>query len=400
MSRLYVLPTQAGGGSCGSFLGRSTLGCTATTGCTSWLRTTNSSFWLRELSHNMGLSSAIADLDNNGVADSFGDQSDPTTVSAFTWKRFHAVHRYVLGWLPASLVRDRGSASSLTLYSSSTSVVPSGSVCLIRIDGGSDVWWISLRTNSDSSTMDAQLPSALAGRVYVHRYNSVSAVSKLVAVLGVGGQYNDYAADFFVFVGGIAGDTASLTFTSCVRSPPTVSVVNAPIVASIGDVTSTTPVSVPVQVEVRNNDVYCAPTSYKAALTPLSTDTTPFTCNTVSVLMVPDLNPLEMSYSVVNSANQVIMSGGSNSQSVTYCGAAGETLTATFRDFGGDGYCCAYGGGSFYRVSVGSTIIQQGGQFKFSEVVRFKNQLQWDFGLVASSSAYVLAGTIVDCGTA
>ena len=36
-----------------------------------------------------------------------------------------------------------------------------------------------------------------------------------------------------------------------------------------------------------------------------------------------------------------------------YCGTLGETLVATFNDRGGDGYCCKFGGGSYYSVFVG-----------------------------------------------
>ncbi len=39
-----------------------------------------------------------------------------------------------------------------------------------------------------------------------------------------------------------------------------------------------------------------------------------------------------------------------------YCGALGEVLTAVFNDQGGDGYCCTFGGGSYYRVLVGETV--------------------------------------------
>ena len=50
---------QAGGGSCARFEGRSVLGCTAAlpSGCASWVRSTNASYWVREIAHNLGLQS-------------------------------------------------------------------------------------------------------------------------------------------------------------------------------------------------------------------------------------------------------------------------------------------------------------------------------------------------------
>jgi hypothetical protein len=56
---MFILPVQAGGGSCARFEGRSVLGCTAAlpSGCASWVRSTNASYWVREIAHNLGLQS-------------------------------------------------------------------------------------------------------------------------------------------------------------------------------------------------------------------------------------------------------------------------------------------------------------------------------------------------------
>ena len=45
-------------------------------------------------------------------------------------------------------------------------------------------------------------------------------------------------------------------------------------------------------------------------------------------------------YSVVNSQNRVLLQGGYEDNSTIYCGPPGETLTAIFRDAGGDGRAC------------------------------------------------------------
>ncbi len=68
----------------------------------------------------------------------------------------------------------------------------------------------------------------LASKVYVHRFTSPSVGGRLVAVLSPGQTFNDYTADFFVTVGSITADTASLTFNYCNRQPSGVIAVQRP----------------------------------------------------------------------------------------------------------------------------------------------------------------------------
>ena len=84
---------------------------------------------------------------------------------------------------------------------------------------------------------------------------------------------------------------------------------------------------------------YCAPRDVRAVLSPATTDAAAaLACNTVSVVIMPDVNPLEIHYLLRNANGDTILSGQYNSNSTVYCGAAGEQLTAVFSDRGGDGY--------------------------------------------------------------
>jgi len=103
-----------------------------------------------------------------------------------------------------------------------------------------------------------------------------------------------------------------------------------------------------INLKVTNPSMYCAPVTQNFYLNEIKYLTT---CNKITVIMVPDINPLEIAYDVITSDGKIIMQGGYQSNSTVYCGKYNEQLVATMRDFGGDGYCCQYGGGSYYQVS-------------------------------------------------
>jgi hypothetical protein len=55
-------------------------------------------------------------------------------------------------------------------------------------------------------------------------------------------------------------------------------------------------------------------------------------------------------------------------------------------------YCCQYGGGSYYQVRVGGTVLRTGGQFSFTDYFYFSNALAWSFGAVPWGTRYVTMG--------
>jgi hypothetical protein len=61
------------------------------------------------------------------------------------------------------------------------------------------------------------------------------------------------------------------------------------------------------------------------------------------------------------------------------------------------GYCCQYGGGSYYQVRIGNTLLKQGGVFTFVDTYSFPNAPVWSFGSVQSSTSYVHTHTQHTC---
>ncbi len=152
-ARLFVMPPQAGGGSCATFSSRSVFACGGTVTCNSWVRNPNATHWLQGLSHNLGIKPAVDATTNVTTA----DLSDPSSASwQFPWKRFNAVSRSVLGWLSPPFVQDRGSQSLITLTSSSLLSVPAGAVGVVKEYSSTTTFWISLRTR-ELTTYDSQL---------------------------------------------------------------------------------------------------------------------------------------------------------------------------------------------------------------------------------------------------
>ena len=55
----------------------------------------------------------------------------------------------------------------------------------------------------------------------------------------------------------------------------------------------------------------------------------------------------------------------------------------------GAGYCCQYGGGSYYQVRIGNTLLKQGGVFTFVDTYSFANTPTWSFGSIPFNTSYV-----------
>jgi hypothetical protein len=53
---------------------------------------------------------------------------------------------------------------------------------------------------------------------------------------------------------------------------------------------------VAVAVTASNNDQYCAPVTTWASLVPAANTVAAFSCNLITVVVVPDINKLEISY--------------------------------------------------------------------------------------------------------
>jgi hypothetical protein len=435
---VYILPPSAGGGSCGSFSVRAVSGCLRQAGagsaqattslCSMFIRAGGAPAWVRGIGTLLGISGPT----------SVQDPTDASCQCDMQWpsRRFATVYRHLLGWLPDNATTripySAGRGRALTLTSSSTTRVAFGNVGqktllltsyvseYVPANSMAPSVWISFRRVPDLSenttSFDAYLNASLSGKIYVHRLIGtpfigvatpvnttllpsllVAKAFQVVATLAVGERYVDYDADVVFNVTAIAGDAATLVVGSCLSRAPVLALnvtqvgfrvmyegavmrADAMSVPDYGDV-----VGVTVQLRATNPSVYCRLQSYEVPLVVTPSFALPV-CNLFTVRIVPDLNPLEITYDVRNSSGVVLMKFdafngiGGYTQSLLYCGkASSEVLTFTFRDFGGDGYCCQYGGGSYYSVSVNGIEVKRGGQFRFKEEVSVPNTAVWRF---------------------
>jgi hypothetical protein len=91
------------------------------------------------------------------------------------------------------------------------------------------------------------------------------------------------------------------------------------------------------------------------------------TCTNGTLTFVMDAWPTDISWTVKSSNGTTVASGGNYTQSfgtinVNLCLIAGQCYTFTINDIFGDGLCCSSGQGS-YKITFGTTILAQGGQF-------------------------------------
>ncbi|MEW7277131.1 reprolysin-like metallopeptidase [Aquimarina sp. 2201CG1-2-11] len=129
-------------------------------------------------------------------------------------------------------------------------------------------------------------------------------------------------------------------------------------------------------VQLRFNGVTGTSWAGDMAIDNLNLSTAAVACTDVNLAITLDNYPQETSWSITDSNNQVVASGGTydnqpNGATVnaTACLEDG-TYTFVINDGFGDGICCQYGNGSYSLTSEGSTIAS-GGSFGNSESTTF-----------------------------
>lgn len=215
--RSYYLPQGLGG--C-TFGGLGYVGCSAKY-CKTWVRQSKGGTLAHELGHNLGVWHSGLDSDNDGVQDSeYGDNSD-VMGSNTNWRGMNAVHRSVMGWIPASGRRTMDPAAlgcdgSAQLRLASLSLEPLGDrgvsvLQLPRADAiGGGTYYVSLR---GAQGVDAGMLSQFKDLVYVHYHTEHSTSSQvnsqLVAMLGSGDVFADEASTVRLQVMAIAEDATT-----------------------------------------------------------------------------------------------------------------------------------------------------------------------------------------------
>jgi hypothetical protein len=347
--QIILLPAQAGGGSCSRSRSYS-LGSCAGKGilCPVFMRTADPRDWLVAMSNSMGINRT----------------NDVTDATNFGLMRYSAFWRNKMGWLPQNTVHTLTTAGSLNVLSSSGNIPLFGSkIVLIKYK---EKLFVSLRT-CNNDTYDRFLNSSHCNMVYVHDDNG-SLVS-MVSLNNSNNTYINYDTDLTFTLTNVTFGIATLSIKFCIPS-----ILQPQLLTTAISVIRNTQFVSQIDLRVTNPSLYCAPVTQNFYLNEVKSLPT---CNRISIVIAPDLNPLEISYDVKASDGTLILQGGFLSNSTVYCGKYGETITATMRDFGGDGYCCQYGGGSYYRVLINDVLIKQGGVFTFVDTVTFSNRLMW-----------------------
>ena len=410
---VYLLPVQAGGGSCSRFQELAVFDCvrSGSEPCEIWLRDTGLTYWARGFGHALGRAPTAADGGN-------------PFAGTGVWARVLPSDRHELGWgVLAVDVPGNVSTASVVLQSASLAAPDprGGPVVQVLHAAGPDVWYLSYRTgpparnSSGAPSLDVYLPPAFAEQVCLHTTSTVDGSQALRAVLdaaeppppGSGSftspnphTYERFDLDFVVEVKSKNLTHARVDVSRCTRAPGLVFASQEtqegtaqPLVALSG---SGLPVAVPLS--FTNRDTYCAarPVFAQCVVGPKDDLPTPrIACNLIQVIIVPDINKLEQSYQVVTSTGVPILTGGFQDNSTLYCGPAGETLKAIFHDGGGDGYCCQYGGGSYWEVRIGGTYLGRGGVFTFVDTFVFQNSATWYFGTVPAGGTATVSTDVV-----
>lgn len=129
---------------------------------------------------------------------------------------------------------------------------------------------------------------------------------------------------------------------------------------------------------LQNNDVHCSPRTFVAT----AVGAPMFSCVNVTVVTVPDANPREMSFHIVDGAGGILLRHvqtflKADVVTLLHCSEfAQEVLTVVFVDRGGDGFCCDWGQGSF-AVWANGYLVTQGGKFGKETSVSVVSAWQW-----------------------
>lgn len=345
--RLLILPVSAGGGSCARALYYSTRDY-------SFIRSCDIVTVTQSISSSLGLFKAGTE-----------DLSDPMGILnpkyPYYVPMFNPLNRLKLGWLKQSYIKNftfgKNYITSASLTNPIYPILIKGPVTTDLLDSH----WISYRGWSPR-TSDRYLPNSYINCVFIHRSNLLEA-----KLCKIGEEYIDAPSGTRLSLSSKNNFSAEIVFVNCVQRQPSISIskIHSNLLSLF---------------VFNNNDLKCNFTSsYKVLF-----DKVPIGYNIdgigalgrkISVNLVLDINPLEVSFEFSDSRGILFakptMTLRSGLYSFIYNGTFGSEITFKLFDGGGDGICCQYGGGSYYQIIVGDTVIHTGGQFAFVDVFKF-----------------------------
>eukprot|EP00041_Stephanoeca_diplocostata_P005073 m.55904 g.55904 ORF g.55904 m.55904 type:complete len:895 (-) comp15553_c0_seq3:179-2863(-) len=179
---VLILPRQV---DC-AWEGTAWVGCDSSP-CKAWVRTDNPMTLFHELGHTLGLHHSGLDTNDDGVAeDLYGDGTSIMGHKVYTG--FNAAQRAQLGYISLASVYhlsvvSPGVTLRYTLRSIDLSPDSRRGFSIIQLSRGVEGGIYHISFNAGESGIDVNLPSGLAGRVYVH-YNLQGDLStRLVSAL-------------------------------------------------------------------------------------------------------------------------------------------------------------------------------------------------------------------------
>jgi hypothetical protein len=193
-----VLPETVG---C-AWAGLAVIGCGSS--CWAMVATCNrGDVYAHELGHNLGMSHASFDADNNGAIDStcpwgawsgggeYCDDSDFMGISTNVWRQVNGPHKDQMGWLPASRIVDAAANGTYVIAPLETQPSDPSVHQLIRVakpDTGS-TYYLSYRRHI---AYDANMRLSYADRTSIHTHRG-SGNTLVVKMLADGESFSDPA---------------------------------------------------------------------------------------------------------------------------------------------------------------------------------------------------------------
>lgn len=210
--------------------GLGNLGCG--TSCNTWVRAYNPAqvysqlVYTHELGHNMGMSHAATDLNNDGTTDSeYGDAACTMGTGDFQYyKEVNAPHRDQMHWFDsfANRIKLVQSDGQFTLYPLESGANVNGLLVLKLKKNATETYYVSYRKNK--GVFGAGAPAYL-DKVNIHRTRTGDAHSYFIKALNNNESFVDAANNVKITVVSAGGETAVVnvgnspsqpTLTSCI----------------------------------------------------------------------------------------------------------------------------------------------------------------------------------------
>ena len=207
--------------------------------------------YAHELGHNVGMSHASTDPNNDGTLDSeYGDNSD-WMGAPYAWRQLNAAHKAQMGWWPLSSILTVTNSGSFVVAPTEFDPSVAPYPLTIKIANVTPPYYISYRYPAG---YDSTLPSPWANLLNIHRWSSGN--TKFITSLTDGGTYTASDAGCLIKATSHTANSFSFNVTFCVARPDSVSM-------TIDQIAARTPVLINVLAN-DTSDAGCGPLTLTA----------------------------------------------------------------------------------------------------------------------------------------